>query len=46
MGIFKSVRRMMLKRMKPLEYARLVGVNFEGGGYTYTDMLNGVANLG
>ncbi len=45
MGIFKSVHRMMLKRMKPLEYARLVGVNFEGG-YTYTDMLNGVANLG
>lgn len=44
MGVFKKIRRMMLKRMKPLKYAELVGVNM--GGHTYMDKLNGVANLG
>lgn len=45
MGIFKRIHRMMLKRIKPLEYARLVGVNM-AGGHTYTVMLNGVLNHG
>lgn len=46
MGIFRRIHHMMLKRIKPLEYARLVGVNMVGGGYTYTVMLNGVLNHG
>ena len=32
MGIFRRIHRMMLKRMKPLEYAKLVGDNFKSGG--------------
>ena len=35
MGILKRIHRMMLKRIKPLEYARLVGVNMAGGVHLY-----------
>lgn len=46
MAIFKRIHRAILKRINPLDYAKLVGVNFKGGGYTSMGELNGAASPG
>ena len=38
MTIFKRIYHAILKRKNPLAYAKLIGVNFRGGGYTYMVM--------
>ena len=39
MGIFKRIHRAILKRRKPIAYAKLIGVNFPDGGlHLYGDV--------
>lgn len=46
MDAIKRIYRAILRRKKPLAYARRIGVNMAGGGYTFMDKLNGVQNPG
>lgn len=45
MGIIKRIWKAYIRHFKPLQYAKLVGVNF-GGVYIYTALLIGLRNHG
>lgn len=44
--MINRLKHFYLRRFKPLEYAKQVGVNFPAGGYTYMEILTGVLNRG
>lgn len=44
--MIKHLIHFYLKKFKPLEYARKIGVNFPWGGYTSMEILTGVLSRG